>query len=459
MVEYLNADDHSGWVKLANSKDTVSKGQLIILVRRITAQQERSDLLTRHFIFADATAVAIALQKTLSVPLEHMNPLLKDVQRFCDMTTRVDLQPGTLYAGVAVVQATPFDGLRILLEEKNRSQLPMRELCTFTSTTTTRLSNLSSSTADEISGTVEDIGEALTWLEGMNLLSIIGRNVAMATNPQSPRDAVGGPIVTQLLRHIERAIVPMLDGMLSQDDMAHIIPRLALHPVLVPLTPHRPRAPYSTTKEYIPPYMIVLYANYDAAVNTFTDKWLPFNLFRAQNSCVMAPVLGSSESAKTSTVGAGSTIDIIPEGFNTARRPSKVQFEIPNVSSPSTIPAHTLSPSDHEMGEPSWAGYSFPAKGGNADETPSSSAPMSSPPINIPTHRFKEKNGPRRSSLAKPRDFAYPPSYNPLQHGDNTPRTPTFTLSAEKREAAAGVADWDPEWLLVLLRSKLRAEM
>jgi hypothetical protein len=481
----------------------------------VTAAQERADLLTRHFIFADASAVAIALQRTLSVPSEHMNPVLKDVQRFCDSTTRLNLLPGTLYAGVAIVQATPFDGLRILLEEENRSQLPMRELCTFTTSTTSRLSQNTGMT-DDLGGSVEDIGEALTWLEGMNLLSIIGRNVATTA---SPKDAVGGPVVTQLLRHIERAIVPMLDSMLSPDDMAHIIPRLALYPVLVPLTPLRPRAAnplIGAHNGYIPPYMIVLYAHYDAAVNTFTDKWLPFSLFRAQNSCVMAPYVGGEVAMSRSATNNSFSSTGVPEGFNPGRRPSKVQFEVPGQAQqqyvpplPSPLANFTTNPYstavDLEAGRgdgnfpggdpvspPSFAGFSFPARNpssspatqthplntdidGVAPNLPSPAPPM---PINLPTHRLKENGTPRRSSLvSKPRDFAYPAGIPPpplpstfpggaaghLQDhgpGDASPRSPVerFSSHLAGAMAAPGVGEWDPEWLMVLLRSKLRAD-
>jgi hypothetical protein len=413
-----------------------------------------------------------------------MNPVLQDVQRFCDSTTRVSLQPGTLYAGVAIVQATPFDGLRILLDETNRSQLPTKELCTFTTSTTSRLSDNTGSTTgmgDDLVGSVEDIGEALTWLEGMNLLSIIGRNVAISS---SPSNAIGGPVVTALLRHIERAIVPMLDSMLSQDDMAHVIPRLALHPVLVPLTPHRPRSNNSpSTTGYIPPYMIVLYANYDAAVNTFTDKWLPFNLFRAQNSCVMAPYVGGEMAMPRQTPQIG--------GYP-GRRPSKVQFEFPSPGPyapplPSPLGLNTLPPvpaspqpgptTDLESGtvpSPSWAGFSFPARSPPGSTTPGAEAnsdlknaashlPKSVPsmPINMPQHRMKET---RRSSLAKSRDYAYPsgspPSVpNPLQGEMGIMRDPLDRkYSQQTTIVSAGVGEWDPDWLLILLRNKLRAD-
>jgi hypothetical protein len=76
----------SGWVKLTNSNDTVSKGQLVFLVRRVNSAEEQSDLLARHHIFADPTAVATTIHKSLSVPLEHTLPLLKDITLWCDST-------------------------------------------------------------------------------------------------------------------------------------------------------------------------------------------------------------------------------------------------------------------------------------------------------------------------------------------------------------------------------------
>jgi hypothetical protein len=477
----------TGWVKLRdNSNDTVSKGQLIFLVRRVTSPDERTDLLARHFIWADGLAVAASLTKTLSVPAEHLIPLLEDVRVFCDSTLRPSLKPATLYAGVAVVQATPFDGLRILLEQDNRSQVPMRELCTFTSP------GVVPASADPSLGTVEEIGEALTWLEGMNLLAIITRNMQSDAN-----EALGGRRVAALLDNLERAIVPMLDEMLSSDDMAHILPRLMLHPVLVPLTPgpHKPTNPAG----YVPPHMIVFYANYDAAVNTFTDKWLPFSLFRAQNACVMAPkialaskleVVGngvgvsSLNGAGTSSIGFGTTsqasFDLPPIE---TRRPSKVQFEFPPAqisSSPPTAMSDTIA-----APSPIFGGFTFPPKdqpkdncsgngngngnaynnGNGGTEYPMApltaytpATPTSTPTPAVPMHRSLSKSAPRRSSLARTK---YPPAAasaydDTLSGGPGSAKTRDSFLPPTDR--APGVASWDPDWLVNLLRTKLRAD-
>ena len=378
---------------MTHSNDTVSKGQLLFLVRRVTSEAERDDLISRHFIFADPQAVATALHKTLSVPTEHTIPLLSDIRMFCDSTVHIPLQSNRLYAGVAVVQATPFDGLRILLDQKNRSQLPMRELCAFSSGPSPKAAN------ELMTGTLEEIGEAISWLDGMNLLSIITRNM----KPGS--DTPGGPVVSRLLSALERAIIPMLDEMLTADDMAHIIPRLTLHPVLVPLTPGSARHGPNT-----PPYIVVFYANYDAAVNTFTDQWLPFNLFRVQNACVMAPRIATA--ARLEHMDNASDIDL-----TTARRPSRVQFDFAGVSQPAA---------PEGLGS-----YTFPAR----DESPHPSL-----------RQLAMNKGPRRSSIR-------PKSSGSMGHGEAT------IAEMPKDGSLTGVGTWDADWLLLLLKQKLRADM
>lgn len=432
----------TGWVRLRNGKDTVSKGQLIFLVRRVTSEQERSDLLSRHFIFADTTSVATSLHKTLSTPYDHVMPLLEDMRGFCDSTMRMSLRPNTLYAGVVVVQATPFDGLRILLNQKSRSQLPMREVCTFST-----LPGLPVNVTDSLAGTLEEIGEAVTWLEGMDLLSVIVRNMA----PEAIR--VGGPRVGRLLSALERAVVPMLDELLSHDDMAYILPRLTLHPVLVPLTPASP--PRKGVPGWVPPHVIVFYANYDVAVNTFADKWLPFKLFRAQHDCVMASKISAitraAESAanpQRTTPGASSPalspgLSITssaadPNRYNYARRPSKVQFEVPPaaptagptvVEAASSFSNYTFPPRDPYAG--AWAGASA-----NASPTAVTGGQSFPPPL----FSSRDRQPPRRSSLAKS----------------------TFRDEAAAPDAIVmtrpGVADYDANWLLTLLRTRLRAD-
>ncbi|GMK54530.1 hypothetical protein CspeluHIS016_0111160 [Cutaneotrichosporon spelunceum] len=359
----------TGWVRLRNGKDTVSKGQLIFLVRRVTSDEERSDLLSRHFIFADASSVATSLHKSLSTPFDGVLSFLDDMRPFCDHTMRMSLRPNTLYAGVAVVQATPFDGLRILLSHQDRSQIPMREVCTFST-----LPGLPVDVADGLAGTLQEIGEAVTWLDGMSLLSVITRNMSPENVP---------PRVARLLAALEKAIVPLLDSLLSQDDMAYILPRLTLHPTLVPLTPAA--AGRAGGPGWAAPHIIVFYANYDVTVSSFADQWHPFSLFRAQNSCVMAGALDRISRAATIPVQE-------PNVY--ARRPSKVQFE-----------------------EPSFGNYSFSPR----DEW-------------SPLAASRERQPPRRSSLSK---------------------TPAYTEPVQDR---SGIADWDPSWLINLLRARLRTD-
>jgi hypothetical protein len=415
-----------------NSLDTVSKGQLVFLVRRVTSSEERTDLLARHYIFADPTAVATTIHKSLSVPLEHTIPLLEDITLWCDSTAHTSLRPNTLYAGIAVVQATPFDGLRILLEQSNRAQLPMRELCTFGSAP-----NSSNTNGSELVGTIEEIGEALTWLDGMNLLSVITRNMTLDAS------FVGGPLVGQLLTAIERAIIPMLDSMLTAEDMSHILPRLILHPMLVPLTPGSNAKARATG--FTPPYLITFYANYDAAVNTFTDKWLPFPLFRTQNNCVMASNIASAARYDVLPTVPAKSLALAAAGAG-ERRPSRVQFEVPTTGSVVTGTSTTPPPISETAPTTNLfsglSNYSFPPR----------------PPLvsrSSSTGPDGNGNGIRKSSLAKVSRFDEPTSGTPLLERDYNAEA---VGDGGKQGDLKGVAAWDPDWLLVLLRTKLRAE-
>lgn len=397
----------TGWVELS-SHERVSKGQLIFLVRRISSQREKSDLLSRHFIFAPPSAVATALHKTLSTPFNNVMPLLEDMRGFVDTSMRMTLRPNTLYAGVVVVQATPFDGLRILLDKQNRSQLPMREICTFST-----LSGLPLNPArDEgLSGTLEEIGEAASWLEGMTLLSVISRNM----NPEGTR--VGGPRVGRLLTALERAIIPLMDELLSQDDMAYILPRLQLHPLLVPLTPATPGV--NGHPGWAAPHMLVFYANYDFAVRSRAEEWAPFSLFRAQNECVMASKINRLERAAEAAAALQ----------RTPRAPSPTL--LPGTPLPPATPLPPGTPSDVA------AKYNFGRRPSKVQfQEPEGRADAPSPvPTNSDTVSSRERPAPRRSSLAR-----------------------TAVMSSTADSPMTGVGVWDPQWLIHLLRTHLRAE-
>lgn len=309
----------------------------------------------------------------------------------------------------------------------------MRELCAFNAAPG-QVNGI-----DEFSGSVEEIAEALTWLEGMNLLSVISRNMSVDA------DHVGGPLVGKLLTALERAIVPMLDNMLTAEDMSHILPRLTLHPMLVPLTPGSNIK--ARLSGFTPPYLIVFYANYDAAVNTFTDKWLPFPLFRAQNACVMAGNIASA--SKYDQI-----ITTPPRILNNDRRPSKVQFEFPHngsVSSNMTVPP--LPEAIPNTGLFSGlSNYSFPPRPPGADESASSipghvATRLGKPPLT--RSGSSQSNVPRRSSMAKNPRFESQPLLDNYEKDKD---------GGIKQGVVAGMAEWDPEWLLVLLRNKLRAD-
>jgi hypothetical protein len=322
----------------------------------------------------------------------------------------------------------------------------MRELCTFNSGSSVA-STTGNEAANMLVATIEEIGEALTWLEGMNLLSVITRNMTLdETFP-------GGPLVGQLLTTIERAIIPMLDNMLTAEDMSHILPRLTLHPMLVPLTPGSNAK--ARAAGFTPPYLITFYANYDAAVNTFTDKWLPFPLFRAQNACVMAGNIASAARYDVLPTIPGKSFTPGTGPGTGDRRPSRVQFDCPPegpnangnanagtgsvMTNNSTITSPPLPETAPTTGLFSGlSNYSFPPR---------------PPPI---TRGGSNSSIPPRSSMAKVSRFD--------DHSGSGVNTPLLEKDKEREREVSrqgdlvGVAEWDPDWLLVLLRTKLRAE-
>nr|ODN98608.1 hypothetical protein L204_02572 [Cryptococcus depauperatus CBS 7855] len=428
----------TGWVKLQNSDDIVSKGQLIFLVRRVDSASERFDLESRHYIFADPAAVASALHRLLSVPFDRIMPLLDDARLFCDSTLHCTLQPGKLYAGVAIVQAAPFDGLRVLLETEKRSQLPMREMCT-----------LGLCDSDRLSGTVEEIGEALSMLQGLSMLGVITRNAATDnyTTDSLSRRAVLLSIA------LERVIIPMLDEMLTAEDMIHILPRLILHPVLVPLTPGR-QLPFNFEKRptYIPPFIIVFYASYDAAVNTFTDKWLPFNLFKAQNACVMAQRIQYSMRMERSWAETARE--------QMARRTNRVESDLQSSGQVSSN-HQTLDVPAFDTGILNAFPFSSKTQGAVSDTSQYTAQQRSSLKQAIPG---RVRNGSfARSRLGSTCEGNISPSMegNPSRPGSVGFEIPTEINAAKDistRQVSLGVGVWDQDWLLKLLRSKLRAE-
>ena len=421
--------DFSGWVKLANSDDTVSKGQLIFLVRRVTSSAERNDLCSKHYIFADPSAVAMSLHKTLSVPVDHAVPLIDDMRLFCDSTMRPSLRPNTLYASIAVVQATPFDGLRLLLNKENRSQLPLRELCTFGP----------GSPGAQLTGTVEEMGEAVTWFDGITLLSLITRNMVPAEEERP-----GGPRVAALSLALERAIIPLLDSLLTEVEMAHILPRLRIYPILVPLLPGY--SPTRSKSHYTPPHVIVFYANYDAAFNTFSDKWLPFNLFRAQNSCAMARLI-----AQATKVDGNQRSGEEHEGR--PKRPSKVSFAEKEADESQYQPRYPTLPHSQGYGHGQshrptlsesgmFTGFAFPPK--SAEEESGLTRPVQNTPAPISAAEVARRSlGNELGSLRRSSRAARPKVFDAFE-GDHL--------------VAPGIAAWDPDWLLLLLRSHLTVE-
>lgn len=332
--------------------------------------------------------------------------LLEDLRQFCDVTTKVTVKPGRLYAGVSIIQPTPFDGLRILVDENDRSQLPMREIATLASVP----SRVCTGQPDaELDATIDELGHAMHLLDGISLFEIITRD--RGARPYIDRQDM---LATQLMSALETALVPMLDTILSREDMAYVLPRLIIHPTIVPLAPPQRRAQVSSIRSAPQqPFLITFRATFDAAVNTYTDKWVPFSLYRAQNRCIMWKGQSLALTPSSTIESPVREIDAVSY-FNTHRRPSKVQFEgYPTSDAPAFSPTATQP-------EPGFTDYAFP---------PQNSA-----------QQDLAVRVPRRSSLAQshlPGDF------------DDGDRSPTWP-----RTGGMGVGNWDPDWLDHMIRER-----
>jgi hypothetical protein len=246
-----------------------------------------------------------------------------------------------------------------------------------------------------------------------------------------------------------------LDEMLNSEDMAHILPRLFLHPVLIPLTPGGTRKTAKLTG-YTPPYVVVFYANYDAAVNTFTDKWLPFSLFRAQNSCVMAGRIGSA-SKLGGGGGTGITAGVEEEGgemiYPGGRRSSRVQFDFtPNTNTNMTTTAGD-SPEESEDVTPTFGGFTFPPREKEREkEVGGMGMGMGmGTGTGLGIGGSAMRGQPRRSSLARTK-------FEDRDVGGITVPSREKGIEVVSEVMVAGVAGWDPEWLISLLRTNLRAD-
>lgn len=402
----------TGYVNLQNKEDTqsrqIGKGQLMFLVRRVNTSHERNQLLARNFLFAKPAAVAQIMSRVLAVSADVFAGMLEEQREFCDYGMTSSIKPGRLYAGVCVIQPTPYEGIQVICDRQQRHQLPMREVATLST---------SPGAQAGLVGTVEELGAAVADMEGSTLFDMIS---------QKPR-ANGETLAERLKSALVESLIPMLDSMLSGKAMTRILPRLVVTPCLIPLTPPTtsapPSNPFRTSSAEIRSATNIAWAVlFKAVLAVDTDlgdvDWEPWALFRAQNECIM---------------GDGRPIKSIPsqpsaaDPLDRVRRTSRVQWS-----------ASTTDIDDRPPSPRTPDGKSIR----NVTSSPS--------PLYLRSNSVSGPSGKTSLSVQIPRRASVPGVY--VEQDIVTPRR---LHNEPVREAAPGVATWDSDWLVKMLREQL----
>ncbi len=437
MLTCLNG--YSGHVSISGtgSNMTVSKGQLVFLVRRLATAAEKTQLLARGFLFAEPLAVANVMAKALAVPASDLVDVMRDQRDFCDYGLSSGIKPGRLYTGVCIIQPTTFEGIQILVGRR-RHALPMREICALTNSPLGIRSASTDASAETSLGTVEEIGEALTALQGQTLFDLMAPSLEQEDGQdQKEEDA----LVIRLRSALIHALIPMLDVTLTSKAMTKILPRLVITPYLIPMAAPLPlgKTPNSGNvgvDSMHTAWMIVFKAVLNVDGDYTALDWENWNLFRAQSECVSRE--GRSAHLMARLMAANAAVP--SEELLQVRRPSKIQWNmgalpgLGDLRSESPIYNGVMSglessPKTSSASQLLGAGYRFGGDAKSSDAASELDAPGS------PANSMKHSTHPRRSSLAR--------GYN---------NQDTISLNDPP---TVGVATWDPDWLARLLREDL----
>ncbi|KAJ9104326.1 hypothetical protein QFC19_003966 [Naganishia cerealis] len=339
-----------------------------MIKRPFTTAHEKSQLLARNFLFADTSAVANVMADVLAVPVDKFADIIEDQRIFCDYGMIPASKPGKVYVAASIIQPTTFDGIQICVERHRRHQLPMRELCKVYPTSSAVRSYLSQSsthTESGISGSIEEIGEALAGLEGQTLFEMIApKNMLLEEEALIPED----PSTGKLRVAIVNQMIPMLDMLCTSKEMARILPRLQITPYLVPITPPVPVAIKAGVTQ-IPEIQsaaqmawMIYFQAVLAADDHYPDlDWEPWTLFKAQSECVARDGRDGLQAVRNALLQSQAQLASTP-----ARRPSRVQFSaftIPSSHPASSVveaPSILVNPENRDALQ-QFESFSFPA--------------------------------------------------------------------------------------------------
>lgn len=434
----------------------MNNGQLIFLVRRVTTAHEKSQLLSRNHLFAEPSAVANVMSNVLAVPVEEFTDIMDDQQVFCDYGMASGVKIGRVYVAASIIQPTTFDGIQVCVEKHRRHQLPMRELTKVSpvpSALRTQASHSTDRSDHGVSGSIEEIGEALSGLEGQTLFDMMAtKNMLFEEESLLPED----PSTGRLRMAIVDAMIPMLDRMCTSKEMAKLLPRLQVTPYLVPITPPLPVA-FKTGVNQTPEIQsaaqmawIIYFQAVLSADGDFEDlDWEPWALFKAQSECVARDGREGLQAARNAILqSTGNPAIAAP------RRPSKVQFSpfgaatmSHQPSSMTDAPSILVNPENRDALQ-QFESFTFPASAGLDSSNPASRGPRQSSDLDPGLPRYK------RTSIAN-LDASATSSRDSGPLGSKEQFNASDTGGRSGRGPVNGVGLYHQDWLSRLVREDM----
>ncbi|KAJ9123345.1 hypothetical protein QFC22_001544 [Naganishia vaughanmartiniae] len=434
-----------------------TSGQLIFLVRRVTTAHEKSQLLARNYLFADISSVAAVMADVLAVPVEDFIDVMEDQQTFCDYGMTSTAKIGKVYVAASIIRPTTFDGIHICVERHRRHQLPMRELCKVYpvhSAVRSHISHSSSTSTDNgVSGSIEEIGEALAGLEGQTLFDMIApKNMLLEEESLIPED----PSTAKLRVSVVNAMIPLLDMICTSKEMARMLPRLQITPYLVPITPpiavaikagvaQIPEIQSAAQMAWMIYFQAVLSADDD-----YPDlDWEPWTLFKAQSECVARDGRQSLQAIRHAFLQSRA-----PSINTTARRPSKVQFSAFTAPSSHQASSVTEAPSilvnpDNRDALQQFESFAFPPSTSASASHGTDSGAHSSTDV-IPEPIISRRSG----QLAF--DPFTPASRRQTSHGGQDDLgIMELNVESSTKNALHGVGFYNQDWLSQLVREDM----
>lgn len=294
---------------------------MLLLTRRVVSAAEKEQLTRSDYAFVDARAVSRQVVQAMGLSRFGAAEagLLDELQSFsrAGVTMAGQVQRGSCYVGMLIVQSLLVDGLQVAVDPKRRHSIPMVELGSLERTDGTQ------SLAPQ--GSLQQLRESVAGLQGQTLLGLVQAGERLlGRDSWAPRlfddkstradpDESSDSILTapdfirrpaaerRLAGQMVRTLIAFLDAIQPAHTISHLLPRLVMVPYLVPLLPSAPGM-----SELDNAYLITFKAVIPASTELPTLCWSPFRLFAAQNECVARePFASTRKRARKSSAGSG----------------------------------------------------------------------------------------------------------------------------------------------------------